>query len=164
MECKHLRLVSLSLEEMEQIQEENQTFLAKSVLSDVIRIAVERKIERMKEAPIEVHPWLNYWLVQEKSSGQGVGLIGSKFLPDEEGYVEIGYAMAKEYRNRGYMTEALEGFLDWLYDCPFCTGAFVAIRSANIPSVKVAENCGFTWEKRADLYEIYRYEFERENE
>lgn len=157
--CERLILRSLSLDEMEQIQNGSQDFLNKSLLTGVIMSAVEHKIEQMRMVQAEFHPWLNYWLIAEKKSGCGVGLIGSKHLPDLEGYVEVGYAVAGEYRCRGYMTEALEGFLDWLYECPFCRGAKLLIRTANVPSVRVAEKCGFEYEGMQDIYETYRYLF-----
>lgn len=130
-----------------------------SALTEVIRDAIEHKIDRMQKAPEEAHEWLTYWLIQKKQQTQGIGLIGSKNLPDEEGYVEVGYIISREYRRQGYMTEALEGFLDWLYQWSFCAGAKLFIRSANLPSVKVAETCGFQYEGMWDVYCIYRYSF-----
>lgn len=157
--CKRLFLKSLSLKEMEQIQNGSQDFLDKSVLSQVIMSAVEHKIEQMHMVQPEIYPWLNYWLITEKKSGCGIGLIGNKHLPDAEGYTEIGYAIAGGYRRRGYMTEALLGFLDWLYEYPFCRGAKLLIRIANVPSIRVAEKCGFSYEGMQDIYGVYRYLF-----
>ena len=157
--CERLILRSLSLKEMEQIQNGSQDFLEKSVLTKVIMSAVVHKIEQMNMVQAEAYPWLNYWLITEKKSGCGIGLIGSKHLPDADGYVEVGYAIAKEYRSRGYMTEALEGFLDWLYEYPFCNGAKLLIRGVNAPSIRVAEKCGFEYEGMQDIYKVYRYLF-----
>lgn len=158
-ECERLILKSLSLKEMEQIQNGSQYFLEKSVLTSVIMSAVAHKIEQMHMVQAEVYPWLNYWLITEKKSGFGIGLIGSKNLPDLEGYVEIGYIIARGFRGRGYMTEALEGFLDWLYEYPFCNGARLLIRSANTPSIRAAEKCDFQYEGMQDIYKVYRYLF-----
>lgn len=159
MECERLLLEPLSLAELEQIQREDQKLLEPSVLSEVIWRAVIYKAEQMRAAPEEAHPWLTYWRIREKMSGRGIGVIGSKNLPDAEGYVELGYAVARSCRNRGYMTEALEGFLDWLYGHPFCSGAVLYIRGNNLPSVKVAETCGFRYEGMQDIYRKYRYDF-----
>ena len=156
-ECARLILTPLSLEEMEMIQGGAQNFLKESALSEVIKSAVAHKIERMKRAPKEMHSWLTYWRIAERTSGEGVGLIGCKYLPDEDGYVELGYAVARECRRRGYMTEALLGFLDWLYECPACVGATLSIRGANLPSARVAEKCGFQFEGMRDIYRIYKY-------
>lgn len=159
-ECKRVKLRPLTLHELEELDAKNQKILAESALSEVIKLAIKQKIERMQRAPKEVHPWLTYWLIEQSQKNQGIGLIGSKFLPDEEGYVELGYVLAREYRTNGYMREAMEGFLDWLYEWSFCNGARLLIRPANLPSIRVAEACGFTYIKTEDIYRIYRYDFE----
>ena len=161
MKTSRLLLRPLSLEEMERILYGSQEFLELSVLTPVITDAVAHKIKQMRLTPVEAHPWLNYWLRKEKTSGRGIGLIGSKFLPDSSGYVELGYAVAEEYRNRGYMTEALNGFLDWLYQFPFCYGAKLSISEKNIASVKAAEHCGFCYQSAQNGFDIYRYQFLR---
>lgn len=161
--CRRLLLKSLSLEEMEQIENGRQDFLMESLLTEVIKSAIKYKTEQMRMAPQEAYSWLNYWLIEERRSGQGIGLIGSKHLPDAEGYVELGYTVAEEYRNRGYMTEALEGFLDWLYMHPFCQGAVLSVQETNHSSVKVAQKCGFYCEGIKEGYWIYRYKFFEES-
>lgn len=158
-ECKRLILAPLSLEEMEQFQNGGQYFLLKSVLSNTVKTAVSYKIEQMKQVPEEAHPWLTYWLISEKSGGRGIGVIGCKHLPDADGYVELGYAIAAECRCRGYMTEALDGFLDWLYEQPFLHGAKLSILPDNTASIKTACKCGFYYETEEDIYRIYRYIF-----
>lgn len=73
--------------------------------------------------------------------------------------MELGYGMAREYRRMGYMTEALETYLDWLYGWPFCRGARLRILPANLPSIKTAETCGFMLMGQEDVYLLYEYEF-----
>lgn len=159
MESERLTLYPMSKEELLQILEEEQNLLLKSVLSPVIRRAIRSKISKMKKVPEEVHPWFTYWRITDKE-GNGVGLIGGKGLPGEDGVVELGYAIAREYRRMGYMTEALFAFLDWLYECPFCTGARLRILPANLPSLKTAESCGFFQTGQEDIYLLYLYEFD----
>ena len=157
--CGHLFLRMLSEQEMEQLLCVGQHLLPEPALTEEIRAAIAYKTGQMKRTPEEAHPWLSYWLICERKSGQGIGLIGSKHLPDEKGYVELGYAISREWRNRGYMTEALEGFLDWLFQWPFCSGALLSIQSENVPSKRVAEKCGFCSEREQGMYEIFRYDF-----
>lgn len=159
MECERLTMRPLTVMELMEILSEGQKIITESALTEIIRDAIKNKIDTMQRTPKEVHEWLTYWLITTRQKGQGIGLIGSKNLPDEQGYVEIGYIIGREYRRQGYMTEALEGFLDWLYQWPFCTGAELFIRSANLPSVKVAEKCGFRYEGMMDIYRRYRYSF-----
>lgn len=158
-ECKRLILKPISLKQLEWIQNGGQGILMESVLSDTVKAAVSHKVERMRKAPKEAHPWLTYWMILEKDKKQGVGVIGSKYLPDEDGFVELGYAVAEERQGRGYMTEALLGFLDWLYEWPFCSGARLSIQRENEASVRTAQKCGFQYEKTENIYRIYTYIF-----
>lgn len=159
-ECKRIILKPLTPEEMGRIAEGSQDFLEPSMLSAEILAAVAYKRELLRRTPPEAHPWITYWRMEEKESGRGIGVIGGKSLPDAQGYVEIGYAVAKEDRNRGFMTEALCGFLDWLYAYPFCSGASLLIRKENAPSLRVAEKCGFSYAGMEEGYRAYRYSFE----
>lgn len=157
--CERLTLEALSLEQMELLQKDGQKILKESVLSEIIKTAIEMKIERMRAVTKDAHPWLTYWLIKTPGMEQGIGIVGSKYLPDEEGYVELGYAIAEEVQGNGYMAEALEGFLDWLYEFPFCNGVRLSIQNENIPSIHVAEKCGFFWKETKDDYRIYQYDF-----
>ena len=158
-ETERLILNPLPLDKLEQMRGGTQCFLEQSALSDVIMLAVADKIKKMRLLPEDAHPWITYWLIAERKTGRGAGLIGSKYLPDEEGYVEAGYAMAEAYRGRGYMAEALAGFLDWLYEWPFCSGARLSIQRENAASVRTAQKCGFQYEKTENIYRIYTYIF-----
>lgn len=158
-ECERLHIRMLSEKELGRLLCDGQRLLTESVFTEEIRTAILYKIGQLKRTPEEAHPWLSYWLIAEKKHGLGIGLIGSKHLPDEEGYVELGYAVSQEWRNRGYMTEALEGFLDWLFQWPFCSGARLSIQSGNVPSIRVAEKCGFYRENMQGMREVFRYDF-----
>lgn len=159
MKCERLVLRALSLEEMERLKNGKFENIAESVLLEDVKSAVAYKTEQMHMLPREVHPWVTYWMISEQNRRQGIGLVGGKHLPDEQGYVEIGYVIAEECRGHGYMAEALSFFLDWLYRYPFCNGAVLSIQSGNLPSVRTAEKCGFSFEKEKGLYRIYRYDF-----
>lgn len=158
MESDRLTLYPMSKEELLEALREGQNLLPESVLSPVIRRAIRGKISNMKKVPKELHSWFTYWCIAKKE-GDAMGMIGAKGLPGEDGVVELGYAMAREYRRMGYMTEALMSFLDWLYECPFCAGAKLRILPANLPSLKTAESCGFFQVGQEDIYLVYLYEF-----
>ena len=157
-ESGRLALYPMGEEALWELLEEGQDFFPESVLSPVIRRALRSKLSKMKKLPKEIHPWYTYWRIVKKS-GENIGIIGSKGLPGEDGMVELGYAMAREFRRKGYMSEALLAFLDWLYECPFCTGARLRILPSNFPSLKTARSCGFIQAGQEDIYLIYLYHF-----
>ena len=156
---ERLFLTPLSLDELYRLTDGTGDFLMASVLTETIRLAILHKIKTMELLPSDTHPWLTYWLIRRQGVRQGIGVIGSKNLPDENGYAELGYAVAEEYRRQGYFTEAMTEFLDWMYECPFCNGALLYIRATNIPSMRAAEKCGFLYEEMYGIYKVYRYIF-----
>ncbi len=152
-------MASLSLEELGRLAEGSGDLVMESVLSETVLEAARYKAFCMKEAPGEVHDWFTYWLIAEHEGARGIGLIGSKGLPDRDGFVEVSYAIAQERRGRGYLKEALTEFLDWLFECEFCMGAELYIREENTASRRAAEACGFSCEGEYKGYLKYRYVF-----
>jgi RimJ/RimL family protein N-acetyltransferase len=70
----------------------------------------KRKLYKAKKALITNNPasWLltTSWLIIERSALMYVGDAGFKGIPSG-GAVEIGYGMLEDFRNKGYMTEAV---------------------------------------------------------
>ncbi len=61
--------------------------------------------------------WGYYLFVHAKDSAL-IGEGGYKGKPDEEGMVEIGYAIVPEYRRRGLASEAAKGLTDHAFSHP----------------------------------------------
>lgn len=57
--------------------------------------------------------WGSDWKISLKS-GEAIGGIGFKGLPDADGIVEIGYGIDEAYRQQGYATEAVGGMVKWV--------------------------------------------------
>jgi ribosomal-protein-alanine N-acetyltransferase len=61
--------------------------------------------------------------------------------------LEIGYAVFKEEnRNQGYATEALSLFCQYLFSTKKINRLQISVNPDNIPSKRVAVNCGFIFE------------------
>ena len=56
--------------------------------------------------------WGSDWKISLKT-GEAIGGIGFRGIPDAQGIVEIGYGIDKAYRQKGYATEALSGMVKW---------------------------------------------------
>jgi RimJ/RimL family protein N-acetyltransferase len=57
--------------------------------------------------------------------------------------VEIGYGIDPAYRNRGYMTEAVRGLIDWAFRDPRCRSITApSTERSNIASNRVLEKVG----------------------
>ncbi len=53
------------------------------------------------------------WGIELKSTGHIVGTIGFMWIQDDNRAAEVGYSLAHELWNRGYMTEALRAVIDY---------------------------------------------------
>lgn len=70
-------------------------------------------IEEMKNI-MPHEEWASDWSIYLKT-GEEIGGIGFKGLPNEEGKVEIGYGVEPKYQNQGYATEAVETMIRWAF-------------------------------------------------
>jgi RimJ/RimL family protein N-acetyltransferase len=62
------------------------------------------------------------------------------------GDIEIGYGLAEPYRGQGYGTELVQGLADWLSARPGVRRVVAGTLPDNVPSRKVLERAGFTFE------------------
>ena len=89
-----------------------------------------------------------YWIVEEKSSKRFLGEVGfadmkRELTPSLEGMPEIGWALMPVAQGKGIASEAVKAALTW-GDANF-GGRTTAcmIDPQNLPSIRVAEKCGY---------------------
>jgi RimJ/RimL family protein N-acetyltransferase len=89
--------------------------------------------------------------VEEKSSGLYVGRVGP-WQPAEWPGFEVGWAIARERRGRGYAVEAAKASINWAF-ATFDIGEVIhCIRSDNTPSQGVAQRLGARKDGEIDLF------------
>ncbi len=59
--------------------------------------------------------WYTTWIVILKSENRIIGHIMLKGYPNEQGEVNIGYYMQEYYREKGYMSEAINKLIRWIF-------------------------------------------------
>lgn len=147
LESERLFLKPLSFHELLHINNNEirmiETFIESNALSDSVKSAILKKTEKMQKAHEDMHEWYTYWLIIDKDNGNGIGFIGFKGLPDENGYSEVGYSISPDYRKRRFMTEALEALINWAYGFQSLKGITAKVQKTNIGSTKVMNNCNF---------------------
>jgi ribosomal-protein-alanine N-acetyltransferase len=79
-----------------------------------------------------------------KSENILIGSGGYKGKPDENGVIEIGYEIAKDYRNNGYATEFAKALLDHAFLHPEVHFVIAHTLAEQNASTHVLLNCGFT--------------------
>lgn len=113
--------------------------------------------------------YLYRFAITLKETNTLIGCIDVVDFSPDGSTAEIGYVLAHAYWNKGYMTEALEAMITYLFDCGFDT---VAARHHidNHASGKVMEKCGMKYvgiEKTLrkfgsdELVDVKRYEISR---
>jgi RimJ/RimL family protein N-acetyltransferase len=95
-------------------------------------------------------PILNYgyWALEEKSTGDFIGLVGfADFHRDEpagfSGDPEIGYVIDKQVHGKGYGREAMAACMQWFDDTHGRIRTICMIEPGNIASLKIAERLGY---------------------
>jgi [ribosomal protein S5]-alanine N-acetyltransferase len=96
------------------------------------------------------------WLVIEKNSKAIVGGICFHGEPDENGEVEIGYGIDELYHNRGYMSETIDGIIQWIVENKKVKIIRAETECNNISSIRVLEKNGFKISQQIDNILILR--------
>lgn len=146
LEGENVLLKPLSFTELLHINNDRkiETAIDAEAIFDSVKIAISKKIEKMKKVSEDVHNWYTYWLIINKDNGEGIGFIGFKGIPDKNGYTEVGYSISSNCRRKGFMTEALSLLMDWAFKYPFCKGITAnKVLKTNTGSNKVLNNCNF---------------------
>lgn len=88
--------------------------------------------------------WFQLGIV-ERATNQLIGDIGVHFLNSdpENKQVEIGYTLNKEFRGKGYATEALSAVIDYLFNTLNKHRITASIDPTNLKSIKLVERLGF---------------------
>lgn len=94
-----------------------------------------------------------YWAVEEKSSGAFVGEVGyaeqmREITPSLIGIPEMGWVLLPSFHGRGYALEAVQAAQKWFAAQFPNSRTCCIIDAANIPSIRLAEKCGFReWQR-----------------
>jgi RimJ/RimL family protein N-acetyltransferase len=91
------------------------------------------------------------FVVEEKQTGHYVGRVGPWFPAGWPGF-EVGWAIAKGFRGKGYAVEAATASIDWVFACFEIDKIVHPIRPENVASQKVAQHLGAAIERQVDLF------------
>ena len=85
--------------------------------------------------------------VFRKESDDVIGYVQIKLAPitGKIDVRELGYAMSKEYRRQGYMSEAVNAVCNHLFQNEHIKRITLEILPDNLPSLGVARKCGFSF-------------------
>ncbi|MBS1796308.1 MAG: GNAT family N-acetyltransferase [Acidobacteria bacterium] len=95
---------------------------------------------------------IGFCAVVEKASGRFVGWCGLWRLK-ETGETEVGYALRREFRGRGYALEAAGAFLKYGFETLGLDEIVAVARPENRASWRVMERLGMTYDYTGRFYE-----------
>ena len=69
---------------------------------------------------------------------------------EKRGKRELFYETESEYKNQGYMTEAMAYVLEWMRQSSVSGSLWLLIQKGNVPSLKIAKRYGFVCQEEYD--------------
>ena len=100
------------------------------------------------------------WVIIHKEQNAIIGDISFKGAPSEQGLVEVGYGIAEEYRQNGYMSEALKAFMSWAFEQPNVKIVLAETDKTNLASQKTLIKNNFQPFAETDLNYWWRLDKE----
>lgn len=103
----------------------------------------------------------NRWVILRKDGGEAIGTCGFHCWDRKNNIAEIGYDLGRDFRGRGYMTEAVSAALKNGFARMGLNRIQAFIFPGNEGSVKLAERCGFQREgiiRDKHFYRGYYYD------
>lgn len=89
-------------------------------------------------------PFGFHWVILRQ--GVVIGRIKAWEVNPYNGYLQLGYDMGEEFRNQGYMTEAVQAVVRYMLTEADANRVYCSIRTGNAASRRVCEKCGMTHE------------------
>ncbi len=155
-QTERLSLCALNLEEVHLLSENRNAFERSAGLSEsrFELNADESFLEEFEMAMREFvapklvefpddYQWFTHWIILEKSTTLTVGGMGTSGLPDENGQTMIGYFIDKKSEGKGYASEAVIAFCEWLFKNQKLRSVYADTPLNNKGSQKVLQNAGF---------------------
>lgn len=128
------------------------------------REAIETTLQHLERMPEESPWWMRYIVrADEEEVRTLIGIAALKGPVAPGGAVEIGYALLREFRGRGFATEAVKGLISWAFQCPDVNRIYAQTLPQLAASIRVLDRAGFTFLKNAeeDGMKTVKYELTR---
>lgn len=161
-ETERLKLIPLSLEGMQLLLDDYQGLEMRlnlpqtdQTLARRLRPVIAHNISFVRNDP-ESHIWYTYWVMLLKSEQRLIGGCGFKGPADDRGEVEIGYGTDDAFRNRGFMSEAVAGMVEWALAQDGVRSVRAETANTNVASMRVLQKVGFAPFRATDRYIYWR--------
>ena len=141
------------------LEKDLKTRLAKREISDDLMEALEFSILPNVANPLKNHLFFTLWALIWKEKNVLVGDMCFVGEPNELREIEIGYGTYEDFRNQGFMTEAVAGIINWIK--PYVNGILASTEKTNPASEKVLLKNGFITYNHDEKLKHWRFDIER---
>ena len=86
------------------------------------------------------------WGIVHKELGKLIGTIGYHMLSPQNSYGEVGYALSKDFWNKGYMSEAFKEVIKFGFEKMKFNRVEATCKLTNTASERVMQKCGLKFE------------------
>lgn len=86
------------------------------------------------------------WAIIDKETHECVGQIAYFLVDSKNHFAEIEYCIGSDFQCRGYATEATKAVIKYGFEKMNLHKVQICTKTINIPSKRVIEKCGFTYE------------------
>lgn len=106
-------------------------------ISPELKEALEQTIVPNVADATKNYLYSTLWTVISKAENKMVGDLCFIGEPNAEGEIEIGYGTYEEFQNKGFMTEAVGGMIQWAEKQPGVKSIIASTVKSNFPSYSV---------------------------
>ena len=86
------------------------------------------------------------WAIIDKESDECIGQIAYFLVDSKNHFAEIEYCIGADYQCRGLATEATKAVIEYGFEKINLHKVQICTKTINVPSKRVIEKCGFTYE------------------
>jgi ribosomal-protein-alanine N-acetyltransferase len=137
----------------DELEEEFALVKTGRTISEDVKDMVETfTLPKMKDVNKHDYLFYTFWIVVDRSINTIVAELGFKGTPGKTSGIEIGYGTMPGFTNRGYMTEAVGGMLNWALAREDVDCVLAETQENNLASIRVVQKNGFVqFDRRRDM-------------
>ena len=120
-------------------------------ISDELKEAFEQTILPNVADKSKNYLYSTLWTAISKAENKMVGDLCIVGEPNDNGEIEIGYGTYDEFRNKGFMTEIVQGIIIWAKSQPKVKSVIASTDKTNTASFKVLEKNRFVKTGETDM-------------
>ena len=134
--------LKLWIEDIKELEKELECYYKAEPMEGFFLEIVKGQYEITQKDPNN-YLWHSFFFLVRKEDRVVVGSADFKDIPNENGEVEIGYGLGKEFEHNGYMTEAVKAMCQWALKQNNVTSVIAETDLEGLASQRILERCGF---------------------